>query len=222
MAVAIRATSKLVSASAATSHSLPAPSGLQDGDYVLVVITTASGATVNSVPSGFGSALYAGVAGRCQVYGKFASGEPSSWSWGISASQQVVIHCFALTGVDVTTPFSASGGSSITPTGSGPFNVVVPAISPGDADTFLIGAVGQRTAQTFTKPASMTLNSTDANGSGTPCTQISAYEQLSASGSTGTRTFTSTSTQGCTGWLGAFKPAPVAAAADYPLMVGYP
>lgn len=117
---------------------------------------------------------------------------------------------YVLSGVDTANPIDAAANSGAMTTAQNP---VAPTVSPTNATDLLICHVqtdGTGNSVTFTAPGSMTsqYNVTD----GTFMRTLGATQQLSASGSTGTRTWTASASCGWVASSVAIKAAPPTAA----------
>lgn len=109
--------------------------------------------------------------------------------------EEKALAVYILAGADTSNPIDGAANSGAMVTSSNP---VAPAVSPATSNALLVCAVQSDLngfSVTYTPPGSMTsqYNITD----GSFMRAIGATEQLSASGSTGTRTFTATSA----GWI---------------------
>jgi len=105
-----------------------------------------------------------------------------------SANEEKCLALWVLSGVDTTSPVDAAAGGS----GSGT-SVVAPSCSPTEDDSYLICVAesgGGSSTPSFTPPGSMTERYELQQGG---LSNTAAFEQLVASGATGTRTFTAAS-----------------------------
>jgi len=105
-----------------------------------------------------------------------------------SANEEKALLVYVLSGVDTATPIDVAANAEGTGT-----SCVCPSVSPTSSDAFLICHVNEGTGTSngpFTSPGSMT-EAYDGDV-GTHMAYTGATQQLSASGATGTRTFTST------------------------------
>lgn len=102
-----------------TNTTVNAPTGLTNGDYVLVCILTGGGTPPDAVaPSGWTqltstSAVSGGFTVKMKVYGKVASSEPTSWTWTHNASSSQGF-ALAYRGVNTTTPMDVTPTTSNT------------------------------------------------------------------------------------------------------------
>jgi hypothetical protein len=105
-----------------------------------------------------------------------------------SADEEKGLAVYVLSGVDTATPVDIAGNNVDS---ASDFDQIAPSVSPTSSDAYLICHTNSFTGTTgtYTPPGGMTeaydLATGNLNASG-------ATEQLSASGATGTRTFTST------------------------------
>jgi hypothetical protein len=182
------------------------------------IVQIASTSTITTIPSGWaqhGTTLTVGSR-SFTVWKKIASGEGATWTWIVGPSTTWVGQAIAFSGVDTTTPVSASA-QQVTP---GATSIVHAAISPADTNTMLVTLCGLASNAPFTTDAAM-IEVQDA-GQGSNRLSI-AYQQLTASGSTGTRTHSWAPTvDNCGGHIIALKPAAAAVASTVSLLVAGP
>jgi hypothetical protein len=93
------------------------PSGVVDGDYMIVAIVVSPEThTVTTIPSGWSwDALGsdAGTAQKLLVYGKTAASEGASWNWVFNSSPpNALAVCIAYSGV-AATPFDIDTGANL-------------------------------------------------------------------------------------------------------------
>lgn len=115
-----------------------------------------------------------------------------------TSDEEKSLFAYVLSGADITTVIdgSASGSAS----GTSQSTMPLTAISPATSDAYLIGHVssgGGSNITSFTPPSGMTEVYDQSNGGGMGTT--GAVQQLSASGTTGTKTFTGA---GAAPWAG--------------------
>jgi hypothetical protein len=169
------------------------PANVADNDVLILFAYCQFAGTVSSVPSGW--TLAAGFANRAAgIYYKHiptaADESPSSYSFSFSGTGRVVLQCFRLVG-STSSPFDAAGTEA---TQAGGPNTTLPAASPTTADSVLLAFEYWNNSSTaiavITHDAAMTevAQIASPNTSNTSGTGI-AYQVLSASGTTGTRTY---------------------------------
>lgn len=197
----------------ASTLAVDKPANVADGDVLVIFAYCQFAGTVSSAPSGWSLAttLPSRAAG---VYYKFiptASGETdTSYSFTFSGSGRIVLQCFRVTGAEPS-PLDAVGSDAGQLPGPG---TTMPAVSPATADSLLLAFQywnnSSTTVSTVTCDAAMTegeevATPTSGNTSGTEV----SYQQISATGSTGTRAYTTSpasASQG--GRMLAFKARP--------------
>lgn len=104
-----------------------------------------------------------------------------------SADEEKGMLIVVLSGADTTTPIDVAANA----TGTSDNSNICPSASPATSDAWLFcftNSGGGNQAASYTHPGGMTELQDNTIGSGESC--ASAYEQLAASGATGTRTFT--------------------------------
>lgn len=187
----------------ASTINVPAPTGLQDDDEIVVAVGNGSGSNP-SAPDGTWTSAHTGSGTqRMSVFRKRASGEGSSWTFTLGGTTGYVAHSVAVRGVDSAgSPVLGSGQNNASST-----SVVAPAQSPSVTNCVLIGAFFVGTGTTLTIPGSMSPLENDVQGSNRLAL---CYEQLVSSGSTGTRTGTAGAAAANAGYLVALPPASVA------------
>lgn len=172
------------------------PTGTTDGDLlVAIAFSDPDDPTFTIVaPSGWGlEDEDTGPGGcRCLVYTKEASSEPTSWTWTMSAGTSNGVHVLRVTGAAGIEIAPVFGGSSSSTTSH-----VAPSVNPAEANSLLICGTMEIYAgsgvATHTPPSGMTEQTDLAPSDFSPGYQYSsvATQQLSGSGATGTKTFTS-------------------------------
>ncbi|MDQ3222387.1 MAG: hypothetical protein M3Q75_02790, partial [Gemmatimonadota bacterium] len=190
-----------------TSLSFTKPTGLADGD-VLVMAVGQNGGSTPTAPSGW-TLFWSGVTQanpKGYAYYKVitgAAGEPSTYDWTLSAAITHSAGLIRLVGVDTTTPLdveSSPGTNTVAP-------YTVPGITTVTAGAYLLGAI--------------TLNSSNvANTTDSPAGWVELWELggkrssadeivQAAAGATGDLTWTTTgsTTTPWTAVLAAFRPA---------------
>lgn len=194
----------------AASITVNKPTGTVDDDILIAIVnhTTGSSFTTVTAPSGWtlldertqndGENAY-----RATAYWKKAASEGASYTWtpAVSAYMAAGISCYS--GGDVTTPINAhSVNFSATSTTSN----VCSAITTTVADTMLVAlAASGWWDNTWTPPSGMTERVDTAVGSDWGSVSIADVTQV-ATGTTGTKTFTSSVSHSCAGFLIAIAP----------------
>lgn len=129
-----------------------------------------------------------------------------------TADEEKALIGYVLSGADTAAPIDVAGNAA---SGSAATPWVLPTISPASADAYLIGHVntgGGSSVATITAPGSMSAQyDSDVGG----LSYGGAIEQLSASGATGTRTFTPSASTQWGGVLIAVKTAAAGSAWTY-------
>lgn len=132
------------------------------------------------------------------------------------ADEEKMIVVRVLGGADATTPVDVAGGTSLDSNGT---SHVLSGVTTTENDSYLIGhiqTVGDFNGGTWSSPGSMSETYDTVVGS---MSATGADQQLSASGATGTRTFTSSVNHQMIGVLIAVKAAAAAAALPKPPVV---
>jgi hypothetical protein len=170
MAASYRSEAHTALDTAQSTLTINKPTGTVDGD-VLVAFILASDATFSSEPSGWtqvGSQLNVNAAAgsptyaRLRAYVKAASGEPSDYAWGMSASDNHIGAIVAVQGADISSIVDASGTQANV---TDDLTIVLPSISPGTAGDLLLACVAQANLTTFAPAGGMTERVDDAAGS---------------------------------------------------------
>lgn len=171
----------------ATDGELLVAIGFSDPDDPTFTIVEPSGWSLEDEATGPGGC-------RCLVWTKTAASEPTSWTWTMSAGTSNAVHVLRVTGA-AASPVEISpvfGGSTSSTTSH-----VAPSISPTTAAALLICATMEiytdTGVATHTPPSGMTEQTDQGPSDFSPGYQYSsvATQQLSSSGATGTKTFTS-------------------------------
>ena len=189
-----------------TSITLNKPSGTASGD-VLVAAIEIGGTTTVTAPSGWtlvrsttsGSALtqatYVHAAG---------TSEPASYQWRFSTSRLASGAVAAYVGVNTTTPVDVSSGGS----SSGSTSIVAPSVTTTTAGDMLIGAFGGATNASVTLPTGLLEENEQLAGTGSSRVVVEiSDQQLSAAGTTGTRTATLSKSAANVGQLIVLRPS---------------
>lgn len=187
---------------------VPKPSGLADGDLVVVAIGGSEGDTCTAPDGSWTEHLDTGSDETLAVYSKHitnAAGEPATWTF-TSGHTKNVGAALRISGADSTTPVVVVG----TPAGGSGTSVVASAIIPGVVDCLLIQASVANSGSGSWSHSVMT-ERVDllSGGSGADSTKSKlqlATETLSASTTTGTRTATKTDSATYTTVLLAVQP----------------
>jgi hypothetical protein len=234
MAASYRSEAHTALDTAQSTLTINKPTGTVDGD-VLVAFILASDATFSSEPSGWtqvGSQLNVNAAAgsptyaRLRAYVKAASGEPSDYAWGMSASDNHIGAIVAVQGADISSIVDASGTQANV---TDDLTIVLPSISPGTAGDLLLACVAQANLTTFAPAGGMTERVDDAAGStfASGRSLHVATEALASSGATGTRTVTDENPQAAfpdrlAGFLIAIKAATTPVSVTAPTISGTP
>lgn len=206
MAVAVRSAS-IANANGTSTLAVTKPSGTASGDLLVAIVWADSDAVQTAITAPTGSPVWTQAGSTIpatsptspggKVFWKAAGGsEGSSYTFGISSAASTVIHMFALTGADTTTPIRvvptvASGTTAA---------VVAPTITSGSGQTsgdLLVCSFGvQGGTNSFSTPSGMTdtFGAVTTDNTTTWVSGESAVLALSGTGATGTKTSTSTIT----------------------------
>ncbi len=191
------------------SLSVSRPTGTVDGDVLIAVV--AWWVQTLTPPSGWtqiGSTQTWNVGGEdvfMRAYYRVASSEPASYTWGLSATNDIAVSIATYYNVDTGSVVDAQAGQ----TNASSTAMTAPSVSPTLSTDMLLflGAAGSDSAgsATATPPAGMTERS-DATG-GTWIKAYIAEQLLSSAGATGTRTATLSTSENNGGILVALTPS---------------
>lgn len=198
------------------------PSATATGDVLVAILNhSVTGGTWDTVPAGWTQQANPNSTRTTAVFTKpipSASAETATdYTWHTTGgSGRIGALIFRATGVSGTSPIDAIGAL----VGSGTSSIVDPAVTAVSSEASLIAVfssyLNTGTANAITKPASMTnVGGWSVTSGGPPATasttHLVAFETLSASGSTGTRTATvSPSGTGAAGFMFTLNPGSVA------------
>lgn len=172
------------SSGSTTSLAVNVPSGVVDGDGMLVQVIWRTTATLTA-PGGWTQigTDQALSADTVRYYYRIASSEPASYNWGLSTSQRIVVNVLAFQGIDVGAFVNAY---DTTATGSGT-TATADSITPtvGGCDLCAFFAAGGAT--NFSTPSGMTEREDRNNASNL---SGAADTEVWTSGATGTRAST--------------------------------
>lgn len=217
MAVAIRSQNTYASSGAATSHAVPAPGTIVDGDILELGIEyrQTSGVQTITWPTGFTQIDKEDITGSRGIAKawKRASSESGSYSVGLSESSQMTARIRALSGCKasgspVNAFLSATNASGATQTAPRPTTTVDGCFI--SYQTMLNGA----TTTNWTPPANVTESGEVASSGASNVSGMHAFDTANqaTAGQTTQRDFTSANTTSSMPWITvAFEPA---AAAD--------
>jgi len=198
------------SSSTVSSITLPQPAGLASGDVMLAMLAErgANNPMVSSAPAGWTLVLSKdnGSSLIIAIYSKVASGsEPASYTWSLGQADRAAGAIVTYRGVDNTTPVDASGAQ----VNGASTSLTAPSITTSVANTMLVGFYGVINGNgSISAPGGMTGSFNVGTGAGPNGLDIeSAYAIQAASGATGTRVATSSSSLANIGILVALRPA---------------
>lgn len=211
MAVALESFS--VAGNGATSQAtltIGKPAGTTDGDLLVCILGTRDNDSDNVMTTLAGWTDIDGYLGDDSkgtsvglgTYYKVAGvSEPTNYTWTQSRNMRFEGCIMRISGADTNSPIDAS---SLNWQQDFNTDITAPTCSPAEADSWLIAAVVMSSDGPFvTSPAGMTVVTEDA---GATAIELGiAYEQLSASGPTGVRTWTKSSSGRNTGGQIAIK-----------------
>jgi hypothetical protein len=198
-----------VGANLVTSVAVNKPTGLVNGDIIVVGVAKANADAVTK-PSGFVDiALVTGQA-AVTTYGYYkvitnAGGEPATYTFSWTNTSRATGESVAYSGVDNTTPIDVT--ASTLAQGSGSASLVLPSITTVTNGAMLISGAGQDSSGTGTMTQPGSMGQVQVALSAGKCFTM-ADELAATAGATGTRTWTgSSSTLAHSGWLAALRPA---------------
>ncbi len=212
--IAFRSADSASIASGTTSWVVNKPSGALQDDIVIYIISTQDVGTI-TLPSGFvtisGPTDWQGTRRVLFCYKVLGAGEPSTYTFTMSVSTAGTWGAVAFSGINTSSPISATGTFTFNSTGS--TSMTASSVSPADTDTMLVMLGVTNSNGSMTPAGGMTERVDIVNTSAFNLSFI-ASELLSASGSTGSRVATiSTSSQSVAGLI-ALKPATVGGSSD--------
>jgi hypothetical protein len=191
-----------VATTASTLATVAAPAGTSTDD-VLVACLVLNGSTVSTPPAGWTRFAALTTISNPHVFGYYrvaGASEPASYTWTLAKSVAHSVGVARYSGVDPASPIdgsaSAAGGSATSGN--------VPAITTTTPDTMLTGCMGINTGSTgvnITPPAGMG-EVWDIGGK----RQEYADAIQAATGSTGAKAWTFTSSRAWAGWTLALRP----------------
>lgn len=204
---------------ASSSYVANAPASIATGELLICSVLVRSAGASNTVtrPTGWtiiDEYISAGNAGMILSYWKLATGsEPASYTFTGTVSAVYIATAFRVTGADTTTPVN---GTPQHASDAGPTVHTIPAVTTTVADTMLVAIEGSVANVSLASTwGTMTQVWFSATGTGTSArSQGGATEPIAATGSTGTRSVTN-STSGTVGLQSfAIAPAAVTPASD--------
>lgn len=205
MAIAYVGQSSVTSGAGKTSGTtltVNAPGSLANGDFERTMIVVSNGITVTTL-SGWTldfSADIAGTAFTAYHFHKFASSEPSSYTWTISAISYALAVSTCYSGVNATNPYDTSQAKGTTTSGTASTTTSVTSTDSGEQLLAAFAAAATVTpADSYTPSGSLGIGHTWVEA-GTGSVFISAWMgdsngTVAIGAHTGTLTDTSTRTQ---------------------------
>lgn len=218
MAAAVRSVSS--GRSSTTNVTVNKPTGLVDGDLLVAIAWSDDSLVHPAAPAGWtqqGTTQSQSGIGVGKVWRQVAASEPASESWTVTGGNSAsIIWVLAITGFDTTTPFDISPTWTQNATASTTRTAL--AVSPTGTDSLLVVSFWSlpnfTVADSYTTPTGMTEHGDqgDAAGASYASSNLDS-QQLSASGTTGTRVSTTAASGKWMGVSFAIKSAAVAATA---------
>lgn len=192
----------------ATSVTVNKPANVVDGDLLMAVVYGRSNtAQYTGIPAGWtavdpGGTRTTSVGWQTIFYKPLpsnAASEPSTYQWSGGASGRHTAIIARVTGADLSNPIEAVGNDALA-VGGTPQTLPMPAVTAVSSNALLF--TGENTQVTtgaspvdLTPPAGITKITTVTTTTSAQNNNLGAsYKQLSASGSTGTLTFSATGT----------------------------
>lgn len=221
MAAPVVASAQHSSGNGSTSITVTAPSGVADGDLLVVFIGINSSISISAAPSGWTlqeSRSNGAVGLAVSVYTKIASSEGASWTWTASASANYAAHALRVTGHDASTFYNIDGSQANT---SASTSVTAPTITTTEDDCLLLYCGYIKAATTFTAPSGMT-EVLDGQSGSSNRTMETASETFATAGATGTRAATAGTSDVSIAVLLALAPSTAVAFPHHPLLCLFP
>jgi hypothetical protein len=201
------------SAAQTSTMTLTGPAGLATGDLMIATVAQAGSASWTA-PGGWTTLLTSNGtrAPRLVVWYRIATGADSSstpYTFTSSGSQDRTGGILAFRGVDGSAPIATSAIQANASSNS----AIAPAITPGIANSMLVAIWGVGNSMAVTIPGSMTgsISTTGLDNANL----LAAYQLLTASGNTGTRTATMQDAVTSNGLLIALTPSPAVSTIDH-------
>lgn len=190
--MAFQSVATTVNESNITSFVVTMPGSVASGDLLIAVLSGGQG-NIITPPAGW-TQLFAdlhGFVGGAVFYRLSGGSEPGTYTWTFSASQRGNAQVARYSGVDTSDPLDAwEAAAGLGNTSSA---VCPDSIAFASNDWMLCGAIGGwGQGSSFTPPGSVTevADTTNAAGGSAGSCMCMGTETLSASGATGTRTWT--------------------------------
>jgi uncharacterized repeat protein (TIGR02543 family) len=185
---------------------IPRPAGLQNGDFLLAIITFNGSPTVTA-PTGWTLVRtdQTGTAVRQAVYYRFAGlGEPASYAWTFSSRVGASGGIVAYSGVHVDAPLDSSSGQA----NPSAMTYTAPQVVTSSSDSFLVAAFGVATNASVAPPAGMIeqVEATMTVGKDKLTTEVADQIQAQA-GASGVRTASGDKAAQSIGQLLAIRPS---------------
>lgn len=222
MPVTVRASS-VATGDVVTSVNVNKPAGTVSGDLLIAFVHSDAGdsAATYTAPAGWtqNGTTSTATPGISKVFTKTAGGsEPSSYAFGSGVNSSIVIIIVCVTGQATSSPVNINATWATSNT-AGQASQVAPSISPTVVNCLLLcsWSSNNNTTASYTPPGGMT-EMQDAWSNWQFAS--AAYQALTATGATGTRTATGTS--GGIGWTAvsmAIAPAATSPGAFMPFLV---
>lgn len=174
--------------SATTAWTISKPAGVENNDFLLVMMMGGSAETVSSAPAGWTLLLDQAFSTQSlRVYWKIAASEGASWTWTLSANSTGGMQCHVFRGGLLPDPIVTSDyATSVTST------LTAPSIAPATPQDMLVCVFAARLsgAGSATTPSGM-IEQADTSYANLRLIAVDT-EQLASSAATGARTSTIT------------------------------
>lgn len=169
-----------------TSHSTPAPSGITDGDLLVLVIGCGRSRTITP-PSGFSMIAQETTSDYIdiQIFSKVASSESGDYSWSASANMRSASMMLRVSGTDTVNIYDGDSTTS----NVDDFDAPAVTTTENNCLVFRVFQCGYDSLSGFTVPSTevATIGTSGANGNGTTLS-VSEEDKVTA-GDTGTANF---------------------------------
>jgi PKD repeat protein len=190
--------STVLTSTAATTRTIPTPSGTTAGD-LLVSCLTLTGGAVNGAPAGWSPIASATGATNPKVYGYYkvaTASEPAGYTWtttSVTGSAGIARYSGA-SGLDGPATSEASNTATT--------SAAVPGVTTTTANVMLVGCMGINSGTTtITAPSSLT----QAWELGVRASELADGPQAAA-GASGVKTWTFSASRAWAGWLVGLRP----------------
>lgn len=211
--ITLRGSSSGNNAGGSTSLSIAMPTGVVQGDVMVMAVTARGTQATITPPTGWTSLQKHATTGTIitqQMFWKQAgAGEAGPYVWTLSTSGKASGVILAYTNTAPSSPIDVSGGQANSTASA---TITAPTVTTTVANDMLVGFFGEANSATYTATTMTTLQASSFSTGGTATTRTGtagADQLLGAAGATGTKTATTGTTSSVNiGQVVAIKPNP--------------